>query len=147
VHDLRLLRERPDELRDALRRRGTLDAMDATVGRAEALERQRRACIHASEEKRAEANAVTQEVRRHKQAQLDATTLIERGRVLGAELARLEEERAATEAAFDALALEFPNIPLSDVPAGDETANVVIRAWGTPRATAGLRPHWDIAGP
>jgi seryl-tRNA synthetase len=147
MHDLRLLRERPDELRDALRRRGTLDAMASTVDRAETLERQRRACIHASEEKRAEANAVTQEVRRHKQAQLDATSLIERGRVLGAELASLEEERTATEAAFTALALEFPNIPLADVPAGGESANVVIRSWGTPRPADGLRPHWDIMGP
>ena len=39
-------------------------------------------------------------------------------RVLGAELDRLEEERAATEAAFAALALELPNITLPDVPAG-----------------------------
>jgi seryl-tRNA synthetase len=147
VHDLRLLRERPGELREALRRRGMLDTTGPEVDRAEALERQRRTCIHAAEEKRAEANALTQEVRRHKQAQLDATGLIERGRVLGAELDRLEEERAATEAAFTALALEFPNITLPDVPAGGETANVVIRSWGTPRPADGLRPHWDIAGP
>ncbi len=147
MHDLRLLRERPGELREALRRRGTLDTMGPAADRAEALERQRRGCIHAAEEKRAEANALTQEVRRHKQAQLDATGLIERGRVLGAELDRLEEERAATEAAFTALGLEFPNITLPDVPAGGETANVVIRTWGTPRPADGLHPHWDIAGP
>ena len=85
--------------------------MASTVDRAEALERQRRACIHASEEKRAEANAITQEVRRHKQAQLDATTLIERGRVLGAELARLEEERDRHRGGFQRAGARVPQSP------------------------------------
>jgi len=147
VHDLRLLRERPDALRDALRRRGMLKTLGPTVDRAEALERHRRACIQAEEEQRAAANALTQEVRRCKQAQIDATDLIERGRMLGTELSRLEGERAAAESAFMALGLEFPNITLPDVPAGDETANIVVRSWGTPRPTDGVRPHWEIAGP
>jgi seryl-tRNA synthetase len=147
VHDLRLLRERPDALRDALRRRGVLDTMASTVDRAEALERDRRACIRAEEEKRAAANALTQEVRRRKQEHVDATDLIEQGRVLGAELAQLESQRAAAESAFTALGLEFPNITLPDVPAGGETANVVVRSWGTPRPEGGIRPHWEVAGP
>lgn len=147
MHDLRLLRERPDALRDALRRRGVLDTMASTVDRAEALERDRRACIRAEEEKRAAANALTQEVRRRKQEHVDATDLIEQGRVLGAELAQLESQRAAAESAFTALGLEFPNITLPDVPAGGETANVVVRSWGTPRPEGGIRPHWEVAGP
>jgi seryl-tRNA synthetase len=147
VHDLRLLRERPDALRDALRRRGVLDTMASTVDRAEALERDRRACIRAEEEKRAAANALTQEVRRRKQEHVDATDLIEQGRVLSAELAQLESQRAAAESAFTALGLEFPNITLPDVPAGGETANVVVRSWGTPRPEGGIRPHWEVAGP
>ena len=147
MHDLRLLRERPDALRDALRRRGVLDTMASTVDRAEALERDRRACIRAEEEKRAAANALTQEVRRRKQEHVDATDLIEQGRVLGAELAQFESQRAAAESAFTALGLEFPNITLPDVPAGGETANVVVRSWGTPRPEGGIRPHWEVAGP
>jgi seryl-tRNA synthetase len=134
-------------LRDALRRRGVLDTMASTVDRAEALERDRRACIRAEEEKRAAANALTQEVRRRKQEHVDATDLIEQGRVLGAELAQLESQRAAAESAFTALGLEFPNITLPDVPAGGETANVVVRSWGTPRPEGGIRPHWEVAGP
>jgi seryl-tRNA synthetase len=144
---MRLLRERPEALRDALRRRGTLDAMAATLARAEEMERRRRASIKAEETQRAEANALTEEVRRRKQAGQDASELIDRGRVLGAELDRLEGERADAEAAFRTLVAEFPNITLPDVPTGGEECNVVLRAWGTPRAADGVVPHWEIAGP
>jgi seryl-tRNA synthetase len=147
VHDLRLLRERPDALRDALRRRGVLDSLGPMVDRAEALERDRRACIRAEEDKRAAANALTQEVRRRKQSHADAADLIDQGRALGAELAVLEAERAAAESAFTALGLEFPNLTLPDVPAGGETENIIVRTWGTPRPEHGVRPHWEVAGP
>ena len=56
-----------------------------------------------------------------------------------------ETELAVVEQALDAIVMGVPNMTLSDVPAGDETNNVVIRSWGTPRAPAGVKPHWDIA--
>jgi len=145
VHDLRLLRERPDLLRDALRRRGALDALAPTLERAEALERSRREAIRAAEAKRADSNAISQEVRRRKQAGDDAGALIEQGRRLGAELEQLDRERADAEAAYTSLVAELPNLLLADVPAGGEEANRVIRSWGTPRPATAVRPHWEIA--
>jgi seryl-tRNA synthetase len=147
VHDLRLLRDQPDAIRDALRRRGVLDTMAATLARGEELEQQRRASIRAEEDKRAESNAITQEVRRRKQQGEPVDDLIDRGRALSAELDRLQGERADAEAAFAKIVSELPNIPLADVPAGDERANTVIRTWGEPRSSNGVRPHWEIAGP
>jgi seryl-tRNA synthetase len=147
VHDLRLLRDQPDAVRDALRRRGVLDGMAATLERAEALEQQRRASIRAEEDKRAESNAVSHEVRRRKQQGEPVADLIDRGRVLSAELDRLQGERADVESAFGKLVAELPNIPLPDVPEGDEGANRVIRTWGEPRPSNGVRPHWEVAGP
>lgn len=147
MHDLRLLRDDPQAVREALRRRGTLEALAPTLERGEVLEQLRRARIRAVEEKRAESNAITQEVRRRKQEGQSAEELIERGRVLGAELDRLERERADAEAAFSALVAELPNIPLPDVPAGGAEANRVIRTWGTIRPSDGVRPHWEVAGP
>ncbi len=134
-------------MRDALRRRGALDALAPTLERAARLELLRRTCIHAEEEKRAEANAITQDVRRLKQAHEDTGDLIERGRALGAELQRLERERAEAESAFTDLVAELPNVPLADVPAGGAEANVVVRTWGTPRPAGEVRPHWEVAGP
>ncbi len=145
MHDLRLLRERPDLLRDALRRRGALDALAPTLERAEALERSRREAIRAAEAKRADSNAISQEVRRRKQAGDDAGALIEQGRRLGAELEQLDRERADAEAAYTSLVAELPNLLLADVPAGGEEANRVIRSWGTPRPATAVRPHWEIA--
>ena len=121
--------------------------MAPTLARAAELEQARRVSIRAEEEKRAESNALSEQVRRCKQMGEDATAVIERARAVGAELSRLDADRTATEAALEALALELPNIPLADVPAGGEEANTVVRTWGTPRPPAGVRPHWEVAGP
>jgi seryl-tRNA synthetase len=124
-----------------------LDGLASTLDRAESLEQQRRAAIRAVEDKRAESNAITQEVRRRKQRGESAEEFIERGRVLGAELDRLDRERGEVEAAFGGLVAELPNITLPEVPAGGEEANRVIRTWGTIRPSEGVRPHWEVAGP
>src|SRR6185503_4491220 len=50
------------------------------------------------------------------------------------EIARLEAEAAAADAALRDLLLDIPNLPADNVPDGpDETANVEIRRWGSPR--------------
>jgi seryl-tRNA synthetase len=39
---------------------------------------------------------------------------------------------------------DLPNITLPDVPEGDESANTVVRTWGTPREPdAAIVPHWE----
>ena len=144
MHDLRMVREQMPLLRDALRRRGRLDALAATLDRAEALDRERRAVIQVVEEKKAERNALSREVARLKRSKGPADAQIERGRVVGEEIARLERERAAADDALQAILLELPNVVLSDVPDGGEDANVVVRSWGTPRAADGVRPHWEV---
>ena len=50
MHDIRVLREQMDVLRNALDRRGALDGMSPVLERAERLERERRAMIQAVEE-------------------------------------------------------------------------------------------------
>jgi seryl-tRNA synthetase len=68
VHDLRVLREQVDQLRDGLRRRGTLDALAPLVDRGVELERERRTLIQATEERKAARNANAQEVAKRKRA-------------------------------------------------------------------------------
>jgi seryl-tRNA synthetase len=145
MHDLRVIREQIDVLRDGLRRRGKLDALTGVVDRAEALDRDRRTLIQAVEERKAARNAMSQEVARRKKSGESADDIIEHGRALGEEIARLEKERARAEAELGTIMLELPNITLPEVPAGDEECNVVIRSWGEPRSSEGVRPHWEIA--
>ncbi len=144
MHDLKLVREQPELLRDAMRRRGALDAHSPALDRLSRLELERRAAIQSVEERKAARNANSQEVARRKRAGEDAADLIAAGRALGDEITRLESELGAAERELSAILLELPNRTLDEVPEGGEEANVVVRAWGEPRDGSGVEPHWDV---
>jgi seryl-tRNA synthetase len=145
MHDVRVVRERLDDLREAMRRRDALDTLGPQLDRCEGLERDRRLLIQAVEERKAARNANSQEVARRKRGGEPADELIAGGRALGEEIGRLERELADAEGQLEGILLEVPNVTLPDVPAGDESRNVVLRSWGEPRDSAGVRPHWEIA--
>jgi len=142
--DPKLIREDIALVRDAMTRRGKLDAYGPLLDEAEALDRARRHAIQQVEEKKAERNRVSQEVGKRKKAGEDAADLQASARTLGEEIAAHEAELAVVQARVDEVLLSVPNITLPDVPAGDETQNVVVRSWGEPRAAAGVTPHWEI---
>jgi seryl-tRNA synthetase len=144
VHDLKLLREGSDLLREGMRRRGKLDALGPIIDRAVALDRERRALLASIEEKKAERNAASQEVAKLKRAKQDAEDLITRTRALGDEIATLERRYADAFGELERLQYDLPNIPLDDVPEGGEESNSVVRTWGEPRAHDGVAPHWEI---
>lgn len=146
MHDIRLLRDQLDVLREGMRRRGKLTELGALLDRAESLEQARRAAITDLEAQQARRNKVTQEVAQRRKAGEDATALIAEGRTIGEQISVLEQKRAEAESAVQAMLYELPNIPLAEVPEGDETHNTVISSWGTPREDgASLVPHWDKA--
>lgn len=140
-----MVREQADTLREAVRRRGTLDKHGPLIDRAERLDRDRRATIQAVEEKKAARNAASQEVARRKKSGESADDLMARARELGGEIAQLEAVLGATQGEFDSILYELPNITLAEVPEGDATANVVVSTWGQPRAAGSVRPHWEVA--
>src|SRR5687767_281006 len=125
MHDLKLVRERLDDLREAMRRREALGALGAQLDECEGLDRERRLLIQAVEERKAARNAGSQLVATRKRAGEPADDLIAQGRALGDEIARLEGELAGAEGRLAEILLEVPNITSPDVPAGDETHNVV----------------------
>jgi seryl-tRNA synthetase len=144
VHDLRVVREQGDVLRAGIRRRRQEENLPL-VDRAEQLERDRRTTLQAVEERKAARNALSQEVARRKRAGEGADELLDQSRALGDEIARLDQELAASERQLEAILLELPNIPLPELPDGGAESNRVVRAWGTPRSDEGVRPHWEIA--
>lgn len=146
MHDIRLLRDQLDVLREGMRRRGKLTELGALLDRAESLEQARRTAITELEAQQARRNKVTQEVALRRKAGDDATALIAESRTIGEHIAALEAKRNAAEAAVQDMLYELPNIPLAEVPEGDETHNRVVSSWGTPREDgASLVPHWDKA--
>lgn len=144
MHDLRLLRENVEALRDGMRRRGKLDVLGPIIDRAEAVDRERRQLLQQIEERQAARNAASQEVARRKRAGASADELIAHTRSLGNEIAADQARYDALAAELERLWYELPNLPLADVPEGSESANTIVRSWGTPRDTVGVEPHWDI---
>ena len=144
MHDIRVVRDEADALRDAMQRRGKLDVFGPRIDRAQLLDRERRTAIQSVEERKAARNVASQEVARLKKAKENADEFVARSRALGDEIAAIESGLALTETELDAILLELPNMTAADVPAGDESANVVMRSWGTPRAVDGVKPHWEV---
>ena len=67
-------------------------------------------------------------------------------REINERVAVLDEQLSAVDAQTRELLLTGPNLPDASVPAGaDETENVEVRRWGTPREFA-FEPqaHWDL---
>ncbi|NEY89264.1 serine--tRNA ligase [Tabrizicola oligotrophica] len=146
MHDIRAIRENPAAFDAALARRG-LAALSPEIL---ALDNDRRAKILAAETAAAAQNAASKEVGAAKARGDNAE--FERLRALvaekKAEVAKLTEEAGAEDASLRDMLMRIPNLPLDDVPTGaDETDNVEIRRWGTPR-TFDFPPkeHFDIAG-
>jgi seryl-tRNA synthetase len=128
--DPRLLRSDPAAVAQNLARRG----FKLDLERLRAIEDRRKAAQVASDEVRAARNAHAKNVGKAKAQGHDIASLLAEGEALGNRLAGLEHELTLAQAEFDDLALGLPNMLHESVPDGrDETANVEVRRWGTPR--------------
>ncbi len=145
MHDIRLLRDQLDLLRDGMRRRGKLEEFEAVLNRAGTLEKERRDSIAELEAQQARRNSVAKDVAVRRKRGEDAADLIAQGREIGEAIADLETRRSKAEEAVQSILMELPNITLPDVPEGGEEANKIIRNWGAPRNDAhAIKPHWEI---
>jgi len=130
VLDPKLLRSDLPAVAAELARRGfVLD-----VERLAALEEQRKAAQIEADRLRAERNANAKAVGQAKSQGQGAAPLISHGESLGQKLQGIDQQLEAIQAGLAAIQLGLPNILHSSVPAGrDETDNVEVRRWGTPR--------------
>lgn len=140
--DRELLRRSPDLVRAGIIRKG-LDP--AIVDEFLALDEAWRTSIRAAEQLQAESNAASKRIgqlmAQGQREEAEAAKAVVRDSK--AQLATLEQEAKTREEALRELELLIPNLPHETVPDGrDETENVVVRAWGTPRESSD--PHWDI---
>jgi len=145
MHDIRLIRENPEAFDAGLARRG-LEPLSARIVAADASLRALQTGIQGSLARRNEASKLIGQA----MAQGDK----DRAEALKAEVADLKTALPAKEdaereqlAALQDMLAAIPNIPLDDVPTGeDEAGNVEIARWGTPR-TFDFAPqeHADFA--
>ena len=146
VHDIRYIREHPEEFDDGLSRLGEAPLAAKLI----AFDSERRQAIASAETARAERKALSRAAGEAKASGDDAE--FERMRACAAasrdEIARLEQTAGEAEAKLRRRLLTIPNLPMQDVPAGtDETDNVELRRWGNPCDFAfAPREHFEIKG-
>jgi seryl-tRNA synthetase len=141
VIDIRLLRDKPDEVRAAYDRLG--ETVDLT--RVIAADARVRDLKNDSQSLQAEQNRLSREIGKaaageaRERAKAESTALKEK-------IGKLEGELTTADAALDELLLELPNLPHPSVPVGkDETENVVLREEGGKRGYDFTpKPHWEL---
>lgn len=113
------------------------------------LEAERKSVQTRTEELQAQRNTLSKQIGMAKRAGEDASALMAEAARIPEELADLEKELDRIRTDLENLLLRIPNIPHESVPVGrDETENVEVRRWGTPR-TFGfeVKDHVDVGAP
>ncbi len=140
--DINLIRENPELVREALKKRQE----DPTpVDRVLELDAQRRDLIQDVEALKAERNKVSKEIGKMKDAE-ERQTKIEAMRAVGDKISDIDEELREVQASLDAVMSILPNIPDERTPLGvDESENVVLKTSGElPEFDFEPKPHWDL---
>ena len=141
--DLRLVRESPDRVREALARRGP--GFDGAVDVVLQLDDNRRTLLKQTEKLKADRNKASEEVARLKRGGEDAKELIAELKGVSDAIKELDQEVRGIESELEEHLLRLPNLPLGDVPQGDASANEVLRTWGeVPKFGFQPAPHWEI---
>ncbi|HSR16304.1 MAG TPA: serine--tRNA ligase, partial [Gemmatimonadales bacterium] len=142
--DIKRLRQDPEAVRGALRRR--LDpSVDGIVDTLLDLDRRRRELLVEVEGLKASRNAATEEVARRKKAGEPADDLLATLKASGEKVKGLDAEVREIDARLDELLLNVPNLPHPGSPDGDAESNRVVRTWGErPQFDFEPRPHWEL---
>jgi len=142
--DARYLRDNLDAVRSALGAR----AGDWDFDRFVALDDERRSLIGEVEARQARRNDASKRIgEMMKSGERDAAdALKDEVRRINDEVTGLDARLTEADAEVRDMLLRIPNVPDASVPVGaDETENVEVRRWGTPR-TFDFEPqaHWDL---
>ena len=142
MFDINLIREQPELVREALRLRQNDPQL---VDQVLTLDLERRSLLGQVEALKAERNTVSKDIGKMKDA-AERQAKIEQMRVVGDQIAELDNRvRAVDQDLLDRVAV-IPNLPDPGVPVGkDEHENVVVRTVGEPREYPFTPlPHWEL---
>ena len=134
--DIRYIREYADRVQESAKNKGY---NDVSIARLLDTDEQRRQLQQQVDELRTRRNEIAGQMKGGK----PAPELIEQGRALKEELAKLESDLRDIEADFQAQMDAVPNITLDDVPLGGESDSVEVKEWGDKRQSA--EDHLDFA--
>lgn len=140
--DIKLFRDDPQKVKDALKRRKAEDRVDEVI----ALDQQRRDILYRAEQLKNQQNSVSKEIPKLKKEGKDVASVFTEMKQLSDEIKELDAKTRECEQQIEKIMLTIPNIPNDNVPAGDtDEDNVEIRRFMEP-TTFDFEPkaHWDI---
>src|SRR6185295_7608435 len=123
MHDLKLLRDNPDLLRDGLKRRGSKTSIDGLLE----AEKARRELLTAMEQQRHELKQKSEEFGRRKDKSGGPPAEL---KTLSTAIKEQEQKAKDVEEQIQRELALIPNNPHSSVPVGDPTANKLIKTVG-----------------
>ena len=142
--DARFVRENIEAVRSAMSDRGSAWSVDSFVE----LDEERRTLIAKTEVLQARRNELSKAIGELMKAGKpdDAAAMKDEVRVVNEQIAADAAVLEQVEAEVRGLLMTAPNLPRASVPVGpDETANVEVRRWGTPRVfDFEAKAHWDL---
>jgi seryl-tRNA synthetase len=143
--DIALLRKDLDSVLARLNtRKNPQPFLDADAYRA--LETERKTIQIRTEELQSQRNQLSKQIGMLKGKGQDTSAVMAQVAGIADELKAVADRLDALQADMSAMLMSVPNLPQADVPVGtDETANVEVRRWGTPRQLDfEVRDHVDL---
>lgn len=145
MHDIRLIRDNPEQFDAALARRG----LEPQAKELIALDERRRALVTELQQAQARRNEASKAIGAAKAARDEATaqSLMIEVAALKDRLPQIEEQERALGEELSGLLATIPNLPLADVPDGaDENDNALVHERGTRPAFAFEAKEHDTIG-
>ena len=143
--DVTMLRKNLPEVVARLKTRN----FDFPVDAFNELEERRKSVQTKTEELQARRNSLSKDIGMKKKAGEDASELLAQAAAIPGELKALEDELEEIRTKMHDILLRIPNLPSPTTPIGkDETENVEVRRWGTPRTfDFEIKDHVDVGAP
>ena len=140
--DIKILREEPDRVREAIANKGSDCDLDAIL----AMDVERRQLIASVEQLRAQQKSVNSEMAALGKGSPAFLEKVQEMRGVASQVKEGDASLKQMEESWDNLILTIPNIPHSSVPvAPDPGGNVVHSSWGDPgSASPHAKAHYDL---
>ena len=138
--DIRIIRERPDEVKHALDLLNT----SAPIDRIIELDAERRRLVTEVDQLKATRNEGSKAVSRAKDPD-ERNGLIAEMKQVSDAITVMDAQITDVDREFNDLMLQVPNMPMPEVPVGkDDSENVVVRTVGEIREREfAVKPHWE----
>lgn len=141
--DIRILRNEPEKLVEALKRRkDTKVDIDGLLS----LDKKRRELVFEVEQMKSKQNTISKQIPAMKKEGKDTTPIFAEMKVLSDDIKKIDDEVRDIDAKIEEIMYTIPNIPNPTVPDGDTDAdNVEVRRFMEPtKFDFEPKAHWDL---